>query len=140
MEIIAFSMHYKSMCFIIFYMKIEKLYFTLIFLIINNVWNFYEYYSFHKIFFLFNVWIVNQNVNCKIYAQKYNQEHFLKIFLIFYIFRCLSCLTYWAPFLKNVCFLPQFIFPFVKLFQSNFLLSFEISATIICKFYIILVL
>ncbi|XP_042214387.1 TBC1 domain family member 31-like isoform X2 [Homarus americanus] len=43
----------------------------------------------------------------------------------------LSCLAHWAPFLANVEYLPEFVFPFVKVFHSNPLLCFEVTVTII---------
>ncbi|KAG7173118.1 TBC1 domain family member 31-like, partial [Homarus americanus] len=45
----------------------------------------------------------------------------------------LSCLAHWAPFLANVEYLPEFVFPFVKVFHSNPLLCFEVTVTIISK-------
>ncbi|XP_045623958.2 TBC1 domain family member 31 isoform X1 [Procambarus clarkii] len=43
----------------------------------------------------------------------------------------LSCLAHWAPFLSSVEYLPEFVFPFVKMFHSNRLLCFEVTVTII---------
>ncbi|XP_071525547.1 TBC1 domain family member 31 isoform X4 [Panulirus ornatus] len=43
----------------------------------------------------------------------------------------LSCLAHWAPFLASVEYLPEFVFPFVKVFHSNPLLCFEVTITII---------
>ncbi|XP_069951089.1 TBC1 domain family member 31 isoform X3 [Cherax quadricarinatus] len=43
----------------------------------------------------------------------------------------LSCLTHWAPFLASVDYLPEFVFPFIKMFHSNPLLCFEVTLTII---------
>lgn len=45
--------------------------------------------------------------------------------------RTLSCLAHWAPFLAKVDYLPELVFPFVKVFKSNPLLSFEVAATVI---------
>lgn len=47
-----------------------------------------------------------------------------------------SCLAHWCPIFglqsdSNENFLPNFIFPFVKLFSNNLLMSFEIIATIL---------
>lgn len=50
-----------------------------------------------------------------------------------FIHRTLSCLAHWAPFLAKVDYLPELVFPFVKVFKSNPLLSFEVAATVICK-------
>ncbi|CAL4062158.1 unnamed protein product, partial [Meganyctiphanes norvegica] len=50
----------------------------------------------------------------------------------------LSCLAHWAPFLATVEYLPELIFPFVKYFQRNPLLSFEVSVTFLlnwCKLW-----
>ena len=48
-------------------------------------------------------------------------------------FRALSALAHWTPLFSEVEYLPALIFPFVKLFQNNQLVTFEIVATILCK-------
>ncbi|KAK6624738.1 hypothetical protein RUM44_011598 [Polyplax serrata] len=45
--------------------------------------------------------------------------------------RLLSNLSYWCPLFGEVNFLPEFVFPFVKLFRSDPLGCFEVVATII---------
>ncbi|KAK8395552.1 hypothetical protein O3P69_005572 [Scylla paramamosain] len=45
--------------------------------------------------------------------------------------RTLSCLAHWAPFLAKVCYLPELVFPFVKVYRTNPLLAFEVTATVI---------
>ncbi|XP_045125100.1 TBC1 domain family member 31-like isoform X2 [Portunus trituberculatus] len=45
--------------------------------------------------------------------------------------RTLSCLAHWAPFLAKVSYLPEFVFPFIKVYRTNPLLAFEVSATVI---------
>jgi hypothetical protein len=49
------------------------------------------------------------------------------------LLRILSALAYWSPVLGECEFLPPLVFPFVKLFQNNHLLCFEICATVICS-------
>ena len=48
--------------------------------------------------------------------------------------RCLSALAHWSPIFGETDFLPMLAFPFVKLFQNNQLVCFEIVATILGKY------
>ncbi len=50
---------------------------------------------------------------------------------MFVLFRCLSALAHWSPIFGETDFLPMLAFPFVKLFQNNQLICFEIVATIL---------
>lgn len=54
--------------------------------------------------------------------------------------RTLSALAHWSPIFAECEYLPLFIFPFVKLFQNNQVLCFEIVATLISKLNIKLLL
>uniref|UniRef100_A0A0G4HK26 TBC1 domain family member 31 n=1 Tax=Chromera velia CCMP2878 TaxID=1169474 RepID=A0A0G4HK26_9ALVE len=45
--------------------------------------------------------------------------------------KTLSCLAHWCPFLAKVLWLPAFVFPFVKIFGSDLLLTFEIVMTVL---------
>ncbi|TRY94739.1 hypothetical protein DNTS_021624 [Danionella cerebrum] len=45
--------------------------------------------------------------------------------------RLLSALAHWAPIFGETDFLPRLAFPFVKLFQNNPLICFEVVATVI---------
>ncbi|EDV21189.1 uncharacterized protein TRIADDRAFT_30536 [Trichoplax adhaerens] len=45
--------------------------------------------------------------------------------------KTLSALAHWSPIFGEVHYLPLLIFPFVKLFQNNHLICFEVIATII---------
>uniref|UniRef100_A0A8C4RBW2 TBC1 domain family member 31 n=1 Tax=Eptatretus burgeri TaxID=7764 RepID=A0A8C4RBW2_EPTBU len=47
--------------------------------------------------------------------------------------RILSALARWMPLFGEIGYLPQFVFPFVKLFQNNHLLCFEVVATLIAS-------
>lgn len=50
---------------------------------------------------------------------------------VFPFFRVLSALAHWAAIFREVEYLPLIAFPFVKLFQNNPLLCFEVVATVI---------
>ena len=54
--------------------------------------------------------------------------------IVFFIFRILSALAHWAPIFGETQFLPSLAFPFVKLFQNNHLVCFEMIATVLGKF------
>ena len=47
--------------------------------------------------------------------------------------RALSALAHWAPIFGETQYLPGLVFPFVKMFQNNQLITFEFLATILCK-------
>lgn len=47
--------------------------------------------------------------------------------------RALSALAFWAEIFRETEYLPSLIFPFVKMFQNNQLVTFEIVATVLCK-------
>jgi hypothetical protein len=47
--------------------------------------------------------------------------------------RTLSVLGHWTSLFAEIEFLPALVFPFVKQFQNNQLILFEIVATILCK-------
>ena len=47
--------------------------------------------------------------------------------------RTLSALAHWSPIFAECDYLPLLIFPFVKLFQNNQVICFEIVATLISK-------
>jgi hypothetical protein len=47
--------------------------------------------------------------------------------------RTLSALAYWSPIFAECDYLPLLIFPFVKLYQNNQVVCFEIIATFISK-------
>ncbi|XP_067632036.1 TBC1 domain family member 31 isoform X2 [Eurosta solidaginis] len=49
--------------------------------------------------------------------------------------RVWSCLAHWCPVFAHSKFIPQLIFPFVKLFPRNALVSFEICATLLVNQY-----
>ena len=51
--------------------------------------------------------------------------------------RVLSAIAHWSSLFSEVDYLPALVFPFVKLFQNNQLVAFEMVATILCKFIII---
>lgn len=55
---------------------------------------------------------------------------FSMIFLFFFR-RVLSALAHWAAIFGEVEYLPLIAFPFVKLFQNNPILCFEVVATVI---------
>ena len=47
------------------------------------------------------------------------------------VFRVLSALAHWSPIFGETDYLPMLVFPFVKLFQNNQLVCFEIVATLL---------
>lgn len=47
--------------------------------------------------------------------------------------RALSALAYWAPIFGEAQYLPGLVFPFVKMFQNNQLITFELLATVLSK-------
>lgn len=47
--------------------------------------------------------------------------------------RALSALAHWASIFGEMQYLPGLVFPFVKMFQNNQLVTFEILATILSK-------
>jgi len=47
--------------------------------------------------------------------------------------RTLSALAHWSPIFAECDYLPLLIFPFVKLFQNNQVVCFEICASLICN-------
>lgn len=48
--------------------------------------------------------------------------------------RILSAMAHWSPIFGETQFLPTFAFPFVKMFQNNHLICFEMVATILGGF------
>jgi hypothetical protein len=42
-----------------------------------------------------------------------------------------SCLAHWTPLFAYIDFLPRFVFPFLKIFKSDLLLSFELVSTLL---------
>jgi hypothetical protein len=42
-----------------------------------------------------------------------------------------SCLAHWTPIFAYIDFLPKFVFPFLKIFKGDLLLSFELISTIL---------
>ncbi len=53
--------------------------------------------------------------------------------MFFFISRVLSAIAHWSPLFAEVDYLPAFVFPFVKFFQNNQLVAFEVVITILCK-------
>ena len=47
--------------------------------------------------------------------------------------RVLSAIAHWCSLFAEVDYLPAFVFPFVKYFQNNQLVAFEMVTTILCK-------
>ena len=47
--------------------------------------------------------------------------------------RALSALAHWVPIFGETQYLPGLVFPFVKMFQNNQLVTFELLATILSK-------
>lgn len=47
--------------------------------------------------------------------------------------RALSALAHWAPIFGETQYLPGLVFPFVKMFQNNQLVTFEFLATVLSK-------
>ena len=45
--------------------------------------------------------------------------------------KCVYALSHWTPLFGEIDYLPEFVFPFVKLYQNNPLLAFEVSATLL---------
>lgn len=45
--------------------------------------------------------------------------------------KCLTALSNWTPLFSEVTYLPELIFPFIKLYQNNTLLAFEVSASVL---------
>ncbi|KAI6650902.1 TBC1 domain family member 31-like [Oopsacas minuta] len=45
--------------------------------------------------------------------------------------KCVNALSHWTPLFAEIDYLPEFVFPFVKLYQNNPLLAFEVSATLL---------
>jgi len=50
--------------------------------------------------------------------------------------RSLSALAHWAAIFGETDYLPGLVFPFVKMFQNNQLITFELLATILCEYKI----
>ena len=73
-----------------------------------------------KPFFLFSVYF---KITCF-----FLMIHF---FLLSFFRRVLSALAHWAAIFGEVEYLPLIAFPFVKLFQNNPMLCFEVVATVI---------
>jgi len=48
--------------------------------------------------------------------------------------RILSALAHWSPIFGETQYLPVMAFPFVKLFQNNHLVAFEIIACVLGKY------
>jgi len=55
----------------------------------------------------------------------------LSVCLSLYLSRVLSAMAHWAAIFAETEYLPLVAFPFVKLFQNNPLLCFEVVATVI---------
>ena len=49
------------------------------------------------------------------------------------MFRALSVLAHWAPVFGETSYLPELVFPFIKLFQNNQLATFEILASVLSE-------
>lgn len=47
--------------------------------------------------------------------------------------RTVSCLAHWSPIFGYIDFLPQFVFPFLKVCKGDALLCFELIATLLCN-------
>ena len=47
--------------------------------------------------------------------------------------RALSALSFWSEIFGETEYLPGLVFPFVKMFQNNQLVTFEILATVLCE-------
>jgi hypothetical protein len=45
--------------------------------------------------------------------------------------RLLSALVYWSPIFEDVDFIPYLVFPFVKVFENDTFMAFEIVLTVI---------
>ena len=54
--------------------------------------------------------------------------------------RVLSCMAHWSSIFSISDFLPMLAFPFVKMFQNNHLVAFEVIATFVCKYWHIILL
>lgn len=59
----------------------------------------------------------------------WTQKHCDRLFCLLH--RVLSALAHWAAIFGEVEYLPLVAFPFVKLFQNNPMLCFEVVATVI---------
>lgn len=59
----------------------------------------------------------------------------LSSFFPFLISRTLSALAHWSAIFSDTPYLPLLAFPFVKLFQNNQLICFEVVATLISKYF-----
>ena len=55
--------------------------------------------------------------------------------MLFVCDRVLSALAHWSPLFGETDYLPMLAFPFVKLFQNNQLLAFEIIATLLSELF-----
>lgn len=49
------------------------------------------------------------------------------------VYRTLSCLAHWSAIFAETPYMPLLAFPFVKLFQNNQLICFEVVATVVGK-------
>ena len=49
--------------------------------------------------------------------------------------RVLSCMAHWSSIFSISDFLPMLAFPFVKMFQNNHLVAFEVIATFVCEYW-----
>lgn len=59
-----------------------------------------------------------------------------RLYFLFLIPRTLSALAHWSAIFSDTPYLPLLTFPFVKLFQNNPLICFEVVATLISKCFI----
>ena len=51
--------------------------------------------------------------------------------------RALSALAHWSPVFGETGYLPGLVFPFIKLFQNNQLVTFELLATILSEWTLV---
>ena len=70
--------------------------------------------------------------------QRFLEMKIIQQYLLFH-FRVLSALAFWSPLFAECDFLPLLAFPFIKVFQNNHLLAFEMVASILglvlCQFH-----
>lgn len=56
-----------------------------------------------------------------------------QFFLFASVYRTLSALAHWSAIFAETPYMPLLAFPFVKLFQNNQLICFEVVATVVGK-------
>ena len=52
---------------------------------------------------------------------------------LYFCYSVLSALAHWSPIFGETEYLPMLTFPFVKLFQNNQLVCFEMLASVLSK-------